>query len=75
MITEKQYLEAKKIVDIYNQQLEQEFIINNKQKELEQNKQEDECSKYGGHYFLESGGKWSPQGQMSCQFYGKTIGN
>ena len=33
-------------------------------------KKQDKCD----HYFLPSGGKWSPEGQKTCQDCGKKIG-
>ena len=71
MIQEKDYLEAKKIVEAYEEQLKQALVISSKQKELEQKKREDEC---GEHYYISSGGKWSSQGQMICCHCGHTIG-
>lgn len=45
------------------------------QRKLDQQKREDKCGEQGGHYYLPSGGKYSPEGQKSCRECGKTIGN
>lgn len=66
MITEKEFLNAIKIVDQYRaQQKEIELKIRNQQ-EIEQQKREDEC---GDHYFLQIGNVYSDK--MSCSFCGK----
>lgn len=61
MITEKEYLEAQKIVDAYKEQLRNELMAE-KQKERE--------TKCGEHYYLPRG-KW--QSGMECQYCGKVI--
>jgi hypothetical protein len=71
MITENEYLHAKKVTEQYEDQLKQSREMANKQRETDQRKRENEC---GEHYFIASGGKWSSQGQMTCQNCGKTIG-
>lgn len=67
MITEKEYLEAQKIVDSYKEQLNAEKVALNKARLDAQERREDECDE---HYFLEDG-KWSST--RSCQFCGKRI--
>lgn len=67
MITEETYLEAKKIVDTYNEQLRIADVMRSKLMAEAQKKREDEC---GEHYFLDDG-KWTST--RSCQFCGKRI--
>lgn len=71
MVNERDYLAAKKVINDYESQLKITQAEQRKKIETEQEKREQDC---GEHYFLPSGGKWSPEGQMSCQFCGKTIG-
>ncbi len=70
MIKKQEYLKAKKIVDAYNEQLRVIENIRIEQLKEKQFKREEECE---DHYYLPSGGKWSPIGQISCQYCGKTI--
>jgi hypothetical protein len=67
MITEEKYLEAKKIVEAYNEQLRIANVVRSKRMREEQLKREEEC---GDHYYLPIG-KWSSG--MRCQDCGKTI--
>jgi len=71
MITEKSYLEAQKIVDTYKEQLRIADVMRSNFFKEAQAKREQEC---GEHYYVSSGGKYSPQGQMTCQDCGKTVG-
>lgn len=74
MITEEQYKEAKKIVEGYDEQLRIANVVRSKRLKEEQLKREEECGKSKfGHEYRSSGGKWSPQGQMTCIDCGKTI--
>lgn len=70
MITEKTYLEAQKIVDDYKEQLRIAAITSSNSLKEAKLKREQEC---GEHYYISSGGKWSGQGQMTCQNCGKKI--
>lgn len=67
MITEEKYLEAKKIVEAYDEQLRIANVVRSKLLKEEQLKREQEC---GDHYYLPRG-KW--QSGMVCQDCGKTI--
>lgn len=73
MITEKEYLDAQKIVDEYKKQSNESNII--KQNRLQEKRKENEkwCSEHGGHEYRPSGGKWSSATQRSCMYCGKTI--
>ena len=74
MITENEYLEAKKIVEAYDEQLRIANVVHSKWLKDKQLKREQECAKSKfGHEYLSSGGNWSPQGQMTCIDCGKTI--
>ena len=67
MITEKEYLEAQKIVDEYKEQLRTAEVM---RKELMIEKQREQESKCIEHYFLPMG-KWSSG--VKCQDCGKII--
>jgi len=67
MITEKEYLEAQKIVDAYKEQLRIADVMRSK---LMAEKQKEREAKCGEHYYLPIG-KW--QSGMECQDCGKVI--
>jgi hypothetical protein len=46
------------------------YIFSERENKAEKEKKQDKCD----HYFLPSGGKWSPEGQKTCQDCGKKIG-
>lgn len=67
MITEETYLEAKKIVDAYNEQLRIADVMSSKLMAENQKERESKC---GEHYYLPRG-KW--QSGVECQDCGKVI--
>ena len=67
MITEETYLEAKKIVDAYNEQLRIADVMRSK---LMAEKQKEREAKCGEHYYLQRG-KW--QSGMECQDCGNEV--
>lgn len=73
MITEKEYLEAQKIVDAYKEQLRIADVMRSKLLQEEREKKYKWCEENGGHEYRSSGGKWSSATQMSCISCGKTI--
>lgn len=73
MITETEYLKAKKIVDEYNEQQKIAFEKSRKLFQEEIEKKYLWCEKNGGHEFRSSGGKYSSATQVSCISCGKTI--
>ena len=68
MITEKKYLEAKKVIEEYSEQLRVSIILDNKRLKEQQAIREKKCS---DHYYVPRG-KW--QSGMVCQDCGKIIG-
>ena len=67
MISEQEYLKAKKIVSEYDIQLRIALVEHNKLLKEKQLKREIDC---GDHYYRPNG-KW--QSGMTCQDCGKTI--
>lgn len=53
----------KELIDIQNRELQ----------EWDEKKQKDYAA-CKDHHYISSGGKWSPQGQMTCEWCGHTIG-
>jgi len=73
MITEKEYLEAQKIVDAYKEQLRIADVMRSKLLQEEREKKYKWCKENGGHEYRSSSGKWSSVTQMTCISCGKTI--
>lgn len=72
MITQKEYLEAEKVVAEYKEQLRITKINHNNQLNQEREKKYRWCEQNGGHEYRPSGGKWSSVTQISCIDCGKT---
>ena len=73
MVTEKQYLEAQKIVTEYNEQIRQLELNRVNLLKIKREEKEKWCEENGGHEYFSSGGKWSSTTQMSCNYCGRTI--
>ena len=73
MITEKEYLEAQKIVDAYKEQLRIADVMRSKLLQEEREKKYKWCAENVGHEYRSSGGKLSSSTQMSCISCGKII--
>jgi hypothetical protein len=56
--TEKEYLEAQKIVDAYKEQLRIADVMRSKLLQEEREKKYKWCEENGGHEYRSSGGKW-----------------
>lgn len=68
MVTEQEYLKAKKVVEDYNEQVRISNIAHNEKIKKEQLKREEEC---GEHYYVPDKHKYATT--SSCTFCGKTI--
>jgi len=73
MITEKEYLEAKNIVEAYDEQLRIDNLVRSKRLEEEQCKIEEQCVKDGGHEYRPNTHKYGSPTAVQCIDCGKYI--